>query len=259
MRTLDDKVALARQCLAFCGRAGARRRAADRAARGRRHEPRCAPAPIVPVKALDRAKRRLSSVLPDAGAPAAGADDAGGRARPRVAGVESDRRRGCRHARRPRGGAGARAVAPPSCASPAPGSSMRRSRAGIAYASARGAGQALVLPADVPLATPDELRSLIAVARRPARRDAGAVARRRRHQRAAARPARCHRALLRARQLSAASVAGHGAARRRQRRAPCRALPATSTSRPTWPCWLPPRQASERYAFLAAASGGRLH
>src|SRR5262249_33743584 len=33
---------------------------------------------------------------------------------------------------------------------------------GIAFAISRGAGQVLVLPADIPLATPDELKALIA-------------------------------------------------------------------------------------------------
>ena len=55
------------------------------------------------------------------------------------------------------------AGAPPSC--PSPTSSRQQLNAavdgGIAFALARGAAQALILPADVPLATPAELASLI--------------------------------------------------------------------------------------------------
>ena len=77
MRTLDDKVALARQCLAFC----------DRLARtpGREREPMepMSGGPtyaIVPVKALAQAKRRLAPGAAGRGAPPAGARHAGGRA-----------------------------------------------------------------------------------------------------------------------------------------------------------------------------------
>ena len=113
----------------------------------------------MPVKALDRAKRRLSSVLAD-------------QARQRlvltmledvlaaVTGVESD--------------IGVVVVTPDARVAalarsrgvtvvPEPGAGELNAAiaAGIAYASERGAGQALILPADVPLATPEELRCLI--------------------------------------------------------------------------------------------------
>ena len=66
MRTLDDKVALARQCLAFCdrlGEASARGASATMPMRAMSAWRHCA---IVPVKALAQAKRRLAPVLPDA-------------------------------------------------------------------------------------------------------------------------------------------------------------------------------------------------
>ena len=64
MRTLDDKVALARHCLAFCDRlARARDRAPASSERGRAMS-HAATWAIVPVKALAQAKQRLAGVLP---------------------------------------------------------------------------------------------------------------------------------------------------------------------------------------------------
>ena len=57
MRTLDDKIALAEACLAFCGTA------AQRPRRGRRHERASDRSRIVPVKALGEAKQRLGAAL----------------------------------------------------------------------------------------------------------------------------------------------------------------------------------------------------
>lgn len=116
---------------------------------------------IVPVKALGRAKRRLSDVLPDLArqqlvvtmledvlatlAEAAGIDcvvvvtpDA------RVAAVAR--------------GHGATIVPEPE---PETEELNAAIAGGLAYATARSATQAMVLPADVPLATAAELRSLI--------------------------------------------------------------------------------------------------
>ena len=65
MRTLDDKIALARTCLAFCDRL-ARRRAASQPPPdcGGRVMSRAPTWAVVPVKALGDAKQRLASVLP---------------------------------------------------------------------------------------------------------------------------------------------------------------------------------------------------
>lgn len=114
---------------------------------------------IVPVKTLDRAKRRLSSVLPDAGrqqlmltmlgdvlTALAGVEEIDG-----VVVVTPDARVVALAQQR-----GATVV-------PEPGAEELNAAiaSGIAYASSRGARQVLVLPADVPLITPVELRSLI--------------------------------------------------------------------------------------------------
>ena len=114
---------------------------------------------IVPVKALGRAKRRLSSALPEA-------------ARQRLvltmledvlaalAGVDSI---DCVVVVTPDARVAALAQTHGATVVPEPGAEELNAAvgSGIAYACSRGVGQALVLPADVPLATPDELRSLI--------------------------------------------------------------------------------------------------
>jgi 2-phospho-L-lactate guanylyltransferase len=114
---------------------------------------------IVPVKALGRAKRRLSSVLPDAArqrlvltmledvlAALAGVENIDF-----VVVVTPDARVAALARSR-----GATAV-------PEPGAGELNAAigSGIAYACSRGVGHALVLPADVPLTTSAELRSLI--------------------------------------------------------------------------------------------------
>jgi 2-phospho-L-lactate guanylyltransferase len=114
---------------------------------------------IVPVKALGRAKRRLSHVLTDA-------------ARQRLmltmledvlsalAGVESI---DCIVVVTPDARVAALAQGRGATVVPEPGAEELNAAilSGIAYVGSRGAGQALVLPADVPLATSGELRSLI--------------------------------------------------------------------------------------------------
>jgi 2-phospho-L-lactate guanylyltransferase len=114
---------------------------------------------IVPVKALGRAKRRLSSVLPEM-------------ARQRLvltmledvlaalAGVESI---DCVIVVTPDARVAALAQGRGATVVPEPGAEELNAAigSGIAYACARGFGQALVLPADVPLTTAGELRSLI--------------------------------------------------------------------------------------------------
>ena len=114
---------------------------------------------IVPVKALGRAKRRLSHVLPDA---------------PRqrlvvtmledvlaaLAGVEDI---DCVVVVTPDARVTALAHVHGATVLPEPGAQELNAAiaTGLAYAAAHGATQALVLPADVPLATSSELRSLI--------------------------------------------------------------------------------------------------
>ncbi len=115
---------------------------------------------IVPVKALERAKRRLSPVLPDderqrlvlamledvlAALAAAEAVDA-------ILVVTPDAR------------AAALAESRGASVAPEPGIGELNAAvaSGLAYATARGFGQALVVPADVPLARPEELRALTA-------------------------------------------------------------------------------------------------
>jgi 2-phospho-L-lactate guanylyltransferase len=114
---------------------------------------------IVPVKALGRAKQRLSSVLPEA-------------ARQRLvltmledvlatlAGVESI---DCVIVVTPDARVAALAQERGATVVPEPGAEELNAAilSGIAYACSRAIGQALVLPADVPLATAGELRSLI--------------------------------------------------------------------------------------------------
>jgi 2-phospho-L-lactate guanylyltransferase len=114
---------------------------------------------IVPVKALDRAKRRLAPVLPDAARQqlvVAMFTDvlaalAGVASIDWVVVVTPDHRVGGLAQ-----GRGARVLPEPAAAelNAAIGS-------GIAYACALGACQALVLPADVPLTTSGELASLV--------------------------------------------------------------------------------------------------
>ena len=209
---------------------------------------------IVPVKALGRAKRRLSHVLPDA-------------ARQRLmltmledvlaalAGVESI---DCIVVVTPDARVAALAQGRGATVVPEPGAEELNAAigSGIAYVCSRGVGQALVLPADVPLATSGELRSLIQSRGAAARRDAGAVARQQRHERPVARASQCHRHLA----MGPGSYLQH--CRRR--------WPAASTStsciwkaspghrragRPRPPAG--PPQAGSRYAFLAP-HGGRL-
>jgi 2-phospho-L-lactate/phosphoenolpyruvate guanylyltransferase len=114
---------------------------------------------IVPVKALDRAKRRLSPVLPDA-------------ARQRLvltmledvllalAGVESNH---CVMVVTPDARVADLARSHGATVVPDPGASDLNAAVatGLAYVAARGFGRALILPADVPLATTEELGSLI--------------------------------------------------------------------------------------------------
>jgi 2-phospho-L-lactate/phosphoenolpyruvate guanylyltransferase len=114
---------------------------------------------IVPVKALGRAKRRLSSVLPDA-------------ARQRLvltmledvlaalAGVDSI---DCVVVVTPDARVAALAQSRGATVVPEPGAEELNAAigSGIAYVCSRGVGQALVLPADVPLTTSGELLSLI--------------------------------------------------------------------------------------------------
>ena len=114
---------------------------------------------IVPVKALGRAKRRLSSVLPEASRQQlvlAMLQDV----LTALAGVESidfvvvvtpDER------------VAALAQGFAAIVVPEPGAEELNAAigSGIAYACSRGVGQALVLPADVPLTNAVELRSLI--------------------------------------------------------------------------------------------------
>jgi 2-phospho-L-lactate guanylyltransferase len=114
---------------------------------------------IVAVKALDRAKRRLLSVLPEA-------------ARQRLvltmledvlvalAGVESI---DCVVVVTPDARVAALAQGRGATVVPEPGAEELNAAigSGIAYACSHGIGHALVLPADVPLTTAGELRSLI--------------------------------------------------------------------------------------------------
>jgi 2-phospho-L-lactate guanylyltransferase len=114
---------------------------------------------IVPVKALERAKRRLSPLLPDterqrlvlvmledvlAALAAADAVEA-------ILVVTPDARAAALAQSR-----GA-AVAP----EPSAGELNAAVGSGLAYALAHGFGQALVVPGDVPLARPEDLRALI--------------------------------------------------------------------------------------------------
>src|SRR5205814_2277957 len=114
---------------------------------------------IVPVKALGRAKRRLSSILPDA-------------ARQRLvltmledvlaalAGVESI---DCVIVVTPDARVAALAQSGGATVVPEPGAEELNAAigSGIAYACARGVDRVVVLPADVPLTTSAELRSLV--------------------------------------------------------------------------------------------------
>ena len=132
MRTLDDKVALARQCLAFCERLA---RAASQHDASHELAPTYA---IVPVKALALAKRRLAPVLPDAARRRlvlAMLEDvlaaiAGVREIERVVVVTPDA-----DAWRASRGPGRRR----SCRSPAPGELNAAVESGIAFALSRGA------------------------------------------------------------------------------------------------------------------------
>ena len=117
---------------------------------------------VVPVKALGLAKRRLAPALPDAARRRlvltmledilTAAVSVEGIARILV--VTPDREVAALAERR-----GAAIVPEPNIE---PGSQLNAAvEGGIAFALARGAAQALILPADVPLATPAELASLI--------------------------------------------------------------------------------------------------
>lgn len=117
---------------------------------------------IVPVKALGLAKRRLAPALPDAARRRlvltmledvlAAAASVEGIARTLV--VTPDREVAAIAERK-----GATIVPEPDLE---PGSQLNAAvEVGIAFALARGAAQALILPADVPLATPAEIASLI--------------------------------------------------------------------------------------------------
>jgi 2-phospho-L-lactate guanylyltransferase len=117
---------------------------------------------IVPVKALGLAKRRLAPVLPEAVrrrlvltmledvlAAASSVEEIA-----RILVVTPDREVAALAERK-----GAAIVPEPDIE---PGSQLNTAvEGGIAFALARGAAQALILPADVPLATPAELASLI--------------------------------------------------------------------------------------------------
>jgi len=114
---------------------------------------------IVPVKALAQAKRRLAPVLPDAARRRlvlAMLEDvlaavAEVRGIERVVVVTPD------------ANAASLADSRGALVVPEPGAGELNAavESGIAFALARGAGQALVLPADIPLATPGELSSLV--------------------------------------------------------------------------------------------------
>jgi 2-phospho-L-lactate guanylyltransferase len=120
---------------------------------------------IVPVKALALAKRRLASVLPDAARRRlvlamledvlAAVAEVRGIERVVVVTPDAD-------AASLADGRGAIIV-------PEPGAGELNAavESAIAFALARGAGQVLVLPADIPLATPAELSSLIGSRCRP--------------------------------------------------------------------------------------------
>jgi 2-phospho-L-lactate guanylyltransferase len=118
---------------------------------------------IVPVKALGLAKRRLAPALPDAARRRlvltmledvlTAVASVEGIARILV--VTPDREVAALAERE-----GAAIVPEPNIE---PGSQLNAAvEGGIAFALARGAAQALILPADVPLATPAELASLVA-------------------------------------------------------------------------------------------------
>ena len=220
MRTLDDKVALARQCLAFLQAGSRGSRHAEHGGFVMSCRRTCA---IVPVKALGRAKRRLSSVLPDV-------------ARQRLvltmledvlaalAGVESI---DCVVVVTPDARVAALAQSRGATVVPEPGAEELNAAigSGIAYACARGVDQVLVLPADVPLTTSAELRSLVqsrgaqpGVTLAPSHDGNGTNG-------LLLAPPNAIDALLRAGELSAASVAGDGPTRRRQRRASGRPRP----------------------------------
>ena len=212
---------------------------------------------IVPVKALGRAKRRLSHVLPDA-------------ARQRLmltmledvlaalAGVESI---DCVVVVTPDARVAALAQGRGATVVPEPGAEELNAAivSGIAYVGSRGVGQALVLPADVPLATSGELRSLI-----QSRGEQPGVTLAPSHD------SNGTNGLLLAPPNAIAPCYGPGSYLQHCRRpwpaastsTSCiwRASRATSTSPPTSPsCW-PIRLPASRYAFLApdAAASDRL-
>lgn len=114
---------------------------------------------VVPVKALDRAKRRLSPVLPDQARQRLVltmvedvlATVAGAEAIACIIVVTPDARVAALAE-----GHGAIIVT-----DPVAGDLNAAVATGIAFAVARGIGQALILPADVPLATSEELGALI--------------------------------------------------------------------------------------------------
>jgi 2-phospho-L-lactate/phosphoenolpyruvate guanylyltransferase len=128
---------------------------------------------IVPVKALGKAKRRLAPVLPETArarlvltmlqdvlAAIAGADAIKG-----AVVVTPD----------PQVAQAARAVGAAVLAETRAGGLNAALRRGLGYAAAQGAAQALVLPGDVPLATAEDLRKVLATGAAPTRSRAALV------------------------------------------------------------------------------------
>ena len=120
---------------------------------------------IVPVKALAQAKRRLAPLLPDAARRRlvlAMLEDVLA-ALSRVEGVERV------VVVTPDASAASLAHSRGATIVPEPGAGELNAavESAIAFALSRGAGQVLVLPADIPLATPAELSSLIGSRSRP--------------------------------------------------------------------------------------------
>jgi 2-phospho-L-lactate guanylyltransferase len=114
---------------------------------------------IVPVKALAQAKRRLAPVLPDAARRRlvlAMLEDV-------LAAVAEVRGIECVVVVTPDANAASLADSRGAIIVPEPGAGELNAavESAIAFALSRGAGQALVLPADIPLATPGELSSLV--------------------------------------------------------------------------------------------------
>ena len=222
MQSLEDKVGLARECLDFC--------AALKPARGRDSaEPRecardTAPAPSrsCPSRRSADAKRRLAPAL----APSerrrlvltmledvlALLGEVPGITRVLV--VTPD----------PEVAAAAASHGAGIVSEDGPSDLNAAVRRGLAHARSQGAERALVIPADVPLATQAEMLSILASACRRPETASGhrAVGGRRRHQRHAAGAARSHAARIRRGQLRAARGTGRRARPRFPRAAPAR-------------------------------------